>query len=170
MTLALVKPNPVADTTLPKGQLTSTIADMDLSLIREKLVERATAGREKDCPPVQLESLDTAIQDYRGYLFLNLKYPGFPIAPSYDIDEVWHQHILFTKRYSEDCHRIFGEMRHHVPHFGRQTRGVEEDKIILDNTRNLWKDEFGYVPDSYEGMTALTSDNGWSGNVDLTKL
>ncbi len=151
-----------------KGVLPPPIAQMDLSSIKEKLIERATGGREKDCPPVPLERLDEALMDYRRYLFLNLKYPGFPVAPSYDIDEVWHQHILFTRRYGADCERIFGGMRHHIPHFGRQKRNPVEDVRILDNTRGLWQSEFGFVPKSYEGMTALTSDNGWSGNVDLS--
>jgi hypothetical protein len=60
-------------------------------------------------------------------------------------------------------------MRHHVPHFGRNAGNPEEDTRILDNTRALWKREFGFVPKSYDGMTALTSDNGWSGNIDLSK-
>lgn len=154
---------------LPKGELTEAIALMDMIPIKDKLIERATSGREKDNPPVKLEDIDEAIMDYRRYLFLNLRYPGFPIAPSYDIDEVWHQHILFTRRYGTDCQKIFGEMRHHIPHFGRKDRRVEEDKRILDKTRALWEAEFGFIPKSYEGMTALTSDNGWSGNVDLTE-
>lgn len=150
-----------------RGVFSPEIASLDLTLIKEKLIERALSGREITSPPVALDVLDQAIEDYKGYLYLNLRYPGFPIAPSYDIDEVWHQHILFTRKYAADCQVIFGEMRHHVPHFGRDSKSPEQDVIILDNTRDLWKQEFGYVPDSYEGMTALTSDNGWSGNVNL---
>lgn len=153
-----------------KGVLPLAIAQLDLDQVREKLVERAQYGREKDAPPVPLNFLDEAIQDYKHYLFLNLKYPSFPIAPSYHIDEVWHQHILFTKKYAADCKSIFGEMRHHVPHFGRGVRNLEEDMRILGDTHVLWVKEFGAVPSSYDGMTALTSDNGWSGNVDLTTM
>jgi len=150
-----------------RGVLPLSVAELDLSLIEEKLIERAQFGRESRCPPVPLKDLPDVIQDYKKYLFLNLKYHGFPIAPSYHIDEVWHQHILFTKKYADDCEQIFGEIRHHVPHFGRDVRNPEEDMRILDDTRALWMSEFGVVPKSYEGMTALTSDNGWSGNVDL---
>ena len=158
----------VERTEFKRGVLPASISQLDLGLIKEKLIERAQFGREKDSPPISLERLDEAIVDYRRYLFLNLKYPGFPVAPSYDIDEVWHQHILFTRKYAADCQSIFGEMRHHVPHFGRGVRNLEDDMRILDNTRALWKKEFGYTPKSYKDMTALTSDNGWSGNVDLT--
>jgi hypothetical protein len=153
-----------------RGILPLSLVGLNLESVRGKLIERAEYGREKDSPPVPLERLDDAILDYKRYLFLNLKYPGFPVAPSYDIDEVWHQHILFTRKYAADCQNIFGEMRHHVPHFGRDSRNPEEDTRILNNTRALWEKEFGYVPKSYEGMTALTSDNGWSGNVDLTAV
>lgn len=35
--------------------------------------------------------------------------------PSNDIDEVWHQHILYTRKYAEDCKRFIGFFLHHEP-------------------------------------------------------
>ncbi len=154
---------------MPRGVLPRTILELDLSRVRGKLIERAS-GREKISPPIRLDRIDPAVADYRKFLYLNLKYQNFPVAPSYDIDEVWHQHVLFTRQYHPDCVSIFGQMLHHVPHFGRAERNEEEDTRILDNTRGLWVKEFGIVPASYEGMTVRTSDGAWSGNVDLSVL
>ena len=151
-----------------KGYLPDSIQKLDLSLVRGKLEERARLGREVPVPPVPLSLLDEAIEDYRHFWALNLRYPGFPIVPSETIDEVWHQHILFTQQYAADCAAIFGEFRHHVPHFGRAQRNLEEDKRLLCNTLELWAKEYGAIPASYDGMTALTCEGGWSGNVDLT--
>lgn len=151
-----------------KNHLPDSIQELDLSLVRGKLEERARLGREVSAPPVPLALLDEAIEGYRRFLTLNLRYPGFPIVPSEIIDEVWHQHALFTEMYAADCTAIFGEFRHHVPHFGRARRNVEQDKQLLRNTLELWAKEFGAIPASYDGMTALTCESGWSGNVDLT--
>ena len=151
-----------------QGELPQSILAMDLSFVRTKLEDRALVGREKNCPPVLLSRLEAALEDYKKYLFLNLKYEGFPLVPSFEIDEVWHQHILFTEQYAVDCQAIFGGMRHHIPHFRRIERNVAEDLLILENTKAIWRKEFAQVPVSYEGMTELTSTSKWSGNMDLS--
>jgi hypothetical protein len=32
-----------------------------------------------------------------------------------EIDQMWHEFILFTKDYTEFCHEYFGEYLHHLP-------------------------------------------------------
>ena len=60
------------------------------------------------------------------------------------IDEVWHQHILDTNAYAEDCERIFGHFLHHYPYFGMEG---EEDQAKLqscfEETQGIWVEEFG---------------------------
>lgn len=146
----------------------TAIRDLDLSIIHGKLTDRATTGREIINPPVALDNLDQAVEDYRKFLALCEQFRGFPIVPSYDIDEVWHQHVLFTEQYRNDCDAVFGKFFDHVPYFGRNEANVEEDDRVLINTRELWEKVYGYIPASYEGMTAPTSSGGWSGTVDLT--
>jgi hypothetical protein len=146
----------------------SVIRDLDLTVVRGKLIDRATKGREIINPPIALDKIDQAVEDYRKFLALCLEFPGFPIVPSYDMDEVWHQHVLFTAKYREDCNTVFGQFFEHVPYFGRTESNVDEDDRVLTNTRSLWEKVYGYIPDSYEGMTAPTSSGGWSGTVDLT--
>ena len=38
-----------------------------------------------------------------------------PLVPTLEIDEFWHNHILYTQRYTEDCLNIFGHYLHHEP-------------------------------------------------------
>ena len=36
------------------------------------------------------------------------------IVPTKEIDEVWHNHILHTQRYTQDCQAIAGQYIHHM--------------------------------------------------------
>ena len=51
-------------------------------------------------------------------LYIWFKYTDKILPPSEDIDEFWHYHILDTKKYHQDCFKIFGCYRHHNPYFG----------------------------------------------------
>ena len=55
---------------------------------------------------------------YKRYLFLVAKYPSAKPVPNRHLDEFWHQHILDTQAYAEDCQRIFGAFHHHYPYSG----------------------------------------------------
>jgi hypothetical protein len=83
-----------------------------------------------------------AIREYRRFLKLNAKYPGERIVPSQLVDEVWHTHILDTRKYAADCERIFGRFFHHFPYFG-----VLGDSDVRDaaftKTSHFYMKEFG---------------------------
>ena len=68
---------------------------------------------------------------YRKFLTLVKIYPDQTIVPTKDIDTFWHYHILDTRKYMNDCNKIFGNYFHHFPYFG--SRG-EEDRANLDKT------------------------------------
>jgi hypothetical protein len=82
------------------------IAKLDLTRVQAKLAE---TGRS-----------DAAIQElvshYRSFLAQCLRPAGVVNRPSAEADLVWHQHILDTARYAQDCQRIFGRFLHHDPH------------------------------------------------------
>ncbi|RYH48697.1 MAG: glycine-rich domain-containing protein-like [Alcaligenaceae bacterium] len=89
---------------------------------------------------------EAAVQFYKNFLFICRKYldDSAHIAPSIEIDEVWHHHILDTQRYSDDCHQIFGRYIHHFPYFG--TRGNEDFRNLttaFENFQRLHVAEFG---------------------------
>lgn len=81
---------------------------------------------------------------YRKFLFLNHKHPESTVVPSKDVDKFWHYHILDTRKYADDCQKIFGYFLHHFPYFGM--RGDEDAYQLQDafrQTNDMFYREFG---------------------------
>lgn len=111
----------------------SCIDRLDLTDIQKRLVEK-----EKWSP----EDAAEAVRRYKNFLLLLCKYPDQVLAPAPDMDEAWHAHILFTRKYMEDCQNIFGEYLHHTP---AQSSDEEENKAMEKaqvRTANLYLKEF----------------------------
>ena len=120
------------------------LPDFDLSYVTDQmLLEEKKAGLST----LTDEGLANSVRKYRNYLALAKAYPGVPLMPCLDIDEVWHNHVLNTRRYHEDCMGYFGYMLHHNPamptqevaqrsgelyvkHFGREI-GYENRCIVM---------------------------------------
>ncbi len=86
--------------------------------------------------------VEESIMDYRRFLLLIKKHGGrYELAPTKLIDEAWHQHILFTRKYHHDCAVIFGRYLHHFPVLDNENKRF--DFQALDMTRKLYFDEFG---------------------------
>jgi hypothetical protein len=84
---------------------------------------------------------------YKRYLTLVAKYPREAIAPDRDVDRFWHAHILDTRKYIDDCERVFGFYLQHFPYFGM--RGPEDAAALAKagkRTRELYEAEFGGGP------------------------
>ena len=63
------------------------------------------------------------------------------------MDKFWHAHILDTRKYIEDCERVFGCYLHHFPYFGM--RGADDAAALAragERTRALYEEEFGAKP------------------------
>lgn len=134
-------------------------------------------AKEHNCNQDQVAALE---KWYKRFLFLTFKYKAQPIVVSEFIDEFWHQHILDTRKYAEDCTAIFGEFLHHFPYFG--LRGDQDQaalQVAYRTSLQLMKDEFGETPDddmrvfgtnSFDPvLPSLCSDcgNTWSDIVPL---
>jgi hypothetical protein len=52
---------------------------------------------------------------YKNFLILLKENPREELVPTREIDEFWHNHILYTKNYHRDCLNIFGYYLHHEP-------------------------------------------------------
>jgi len=52
---------------------------------------------------------------YKNFLILLKKHHPEFLVPTREIDEFWHNHILYTKRYFRDSQAIFGYYLHHDP-------------------------------------------------------
>ena len=91
--------------------------------------------------------LDLMEQEYRRFLALHLGYPGADIVPCEIVDELWHQHILDTRAYREDCERLFGRFLEHYPYFGMN--GPEDAQALDDayaDTLERYRRAFGEPP------------------------
>src|SRR5512145_2569084 len=94
------------------------------------------------------EYTDSIEAAYRNYLTMLVKYPddAEDILLSKDVDEFWHTHILQTRKYTEDCERVFGNFLHHEPHVGERTAAdLEKRTILAEKTRRLYEQQFGGV-------------------------
>lgn len=91
--------------TLFNTELWSKILKLNLALVRDRMIIKYAWAEQRT---------DEAISAYRQYLYLTQVY-GRPIAPTSDVDEIWHQHILHTNKYAIDCKTVFGRFLHHLP-------------------------------------------------------
>lgn len=86
------------------------ILAIDLVPVREELI------RKKVFRPRRAEE---AVREYRRFLFLQgifLRPDGDGCAvfvPPDEVSEVWHAHILMTRKYAADCETLFGRFLHH---------------------------------------------------------
>lgn len=114
---------------------------LDLANIRMKL-EDTEEGKG-----FTSEESALAESEYRKFLALHLMYPEADIVPCHLVDDIWHQHILDTIAYREDCDAIFGRFLDHFPYFGM--RGEDDAKALFDayeDTLKRYEAAFGPTP------------------------
>lgn len=144
-----------ANSALDDRRVKKYIRNIDFSMLIYKLsVPDANISRVWD-----VEAAEIAVGYYRNFLWLMRKYGhAHVLAPSTEIDEIWHHHILDTYKYHEDCNAIFGAYLHHYPYFGM--RG-DEDLGDLRNsfatTQSLHFQEFGSYIMGFEEETVKLS-------------
>lgn len=89
-------------------------------------------------------NFDVAERTYRQFLTLHAEHPERTLVPNELIDLVWHFHILDTRKYAEDCDRIFGYFLHHDPYFGLGSEeSYEANQRAWSGTQALWEATFG---------------------------
>jgi hypothetical protein len=88
----------------------SYIAQLDLTYI-----VKAMCAPDYPMPRWTLEDAEHSLVLYKNFLMLLKEYPREGLVPTREIDEFWHNHILYTKNYHRDCLHIFGHYLHHEP-------------------------------------------------------
>lgn len=79
----------------------------DLSNVRAKVA--------KNNPTLSEDALNKGEQIYREFLKKAKENPDEKFSPTLLEDEFWHSHILFTRKYMNDCKEYFGYFLHHNP-------------------------------------------------------
>lgn len=80
------------------------------------------------------------VQQYKNFLLLIKKNKGEFLVPTRHVDEVWHNHVLYTKKYFHDCLNIFGHYLHHDP-----AMPGDDPQTLIENykkTKELYLREF----------------------------
>jgi len=125
-------------------------------------VDLARAARRSDSLPSGWDdaTITRALLRYRRFLHLVSLAPETPIAPTADIDFMWHLHMLSPRAYHADCMRLFGDVLDHDGGFGREP---DERPILgacFERTAARWREAFGepYVAVPGEGATSCWHD------------
>ena len=130
-----------------RTELSPRINELDFRRFQEKLhgnnPERGWDG----------EMFDVAVNEYKRFLELKLKYPKKTFSPTKLMDEIWHLHILDTRTYSAECDGIFGKFLHHNPSFGSWDSDFQSDRLNLSqqNLREYYPKLFGESPRDLNG-------------------
>jgi hypothetical protein len=133
----------IADPIAPTQALLALNSLLDLRNVRLKLADPDEGAG------LTSERLDVMEAEYRRFLALHLSYPDADIVPCKLVDQIWHQHILDTAAYREDCDAIFGRFLDHFPYFGM--RGEDDARALHDayaDTIERYTDAFGEPPEN----------------------
>lgn len=95
---------------------------------------------------------------YERFLRLVGMHPHVPHAPTRDIDEMWHIHMLSPKAYHSDCMRLFGEILDHDGGFGKGEGEAAQLQAVFQQTARLWEAIYG---EPYVTAAAHESTNCW---------
>merc|ERR1719410_325670 len=85
------------------------------------------------------------------FLELKRRRPTGFWVPTYDLDAVWHTHMLHPLDYISDTRRLCGQVLKHDDSVNDRSDGAQ----LLQSweaTRNAWKAEFGQEPFKAGGM------------------
>lgn len=83
--------------------------------------------------------------EYRKFLYLICIYSKKKIVPWGDIkgwcplDEMWHEHILDTRKYANDCDKINGKLIHHDPNL---PSGTPDHTNHWEETKRVYRETF----------------------------
>jgi hypothetical protein len=119
---------------------------MNCSIVSIDLVERA--GRSETLKSIPRETLVRHVLDYGRFLLLAKRHPEEAIAPTKNIDEIWHLHMQNPRAYYADCMNLFGEILDHDGGFGATEEEAPMLMATFKRTAQLWEAAYG---ESYIG-------------------
>ncbi|MBB1419681.1 hypothetical protein H5187_20775 [Pseudoalteromonas sp. SG44-1] len=121
-------------------QLNQQVAALNFEKLKWKLTQSAEATWNT-------ELCDFAELEYRKFLSLKKWYPKLSLVPSKLVDKFWHEHILDTRSYMDDCECLFGFYLHHYPYFGIYgDKDQSKLQSSFDETVTVYEEHFGAFP------------------------
>lgn len=118
----------------------------------------AAAAKSDDFTDWNPDRIQRAAERYRRFFLLASKAEG-PVAPTRDIDAMWHLHMLHPRVYYLDCMQVHGEIFDHDGGFGKGEGELPVLQATFERTAQLWQEEYGeeYGP-AVEGVTKCWHD------------
>lgn len=108
---------------------------------------------------------ERAILEYKKFMYL-ASVSDLMVSPSEVIDQVWHQHLIFTQSYQKFCDLLEKQVQH-VPSTHNKEE-FEKFKQARQRTRALYKENFGEPPaDIWEYADMFASLNLTKARVKL---
>src|SRR5687767_10594456 len=122
-------------TTKPVQQVIAAIHALDLRSIKLRMMDPELG--EGWSP----EFANRIEAEYRLFLTMLVRHPADmeDILVSKDVDEFWHNHILHTRKYADDCQKVFGNFLHHNPQtVARSVADRQQRNEAAEKTRRLY--------------------------------
>lgn len=114
-------------------------------------IDLLEAARRSDDFPKDLDDdqVRATFGRYEQFLLLVAKHPGVPLAPTREIDAVWHLHMLRPRAYHDDCMRLLGYLLDHDGGFGKEPEELPVLQRTFLRTAKLWEEAYGerYLPE-----------------------
>ncbi|WP_018939046.1 MULTISPECIES: hypothetical protein [unclassified Thioalkalivibrio] len=118
------------------------VQNLDFSGIKNKMRDPHEGNNWSE------STLEFAEQEYRRFLTLCLLEPHLDVVPSRLVDEFWHNHILDTMAYQDDCQKVFGGYLHHYPYLGLGSAAARRDlDAAFSRTVSAYETHFGPYPE-----------------------
>jgi hypothetical protein len=92
-----------------------------------------------------ISRINGAIDAYLHFLYFTQLFK-FSVNPTADIDEIWHQHILHTRKYNDDCDKVFGKYLHHLPFPSQLNEEKKSTSVFCCNKQDCCNDEPSRLP------------------------
>lgn len=94
-----------------------------------------------------LSEARAALDEYRRFCFLAVTV-AHAVTPSELVDEVWHTHIVDTRRYERFCAEVLQYDLHHVPSRGGRDEDLKHQRQYAD-TLDSYRRFFGLPPSRF---------------------
>lgn len=86
-----------------------------------------------------------AIHEYKKFVYLGVV-SETSVTPPKVIDQVWHEHLLFTRAYRDFCRDVLGRDFDHNPELVQSKRQTELFQVQYAETLALYQSEFAQRP------------------------
>lgn len=112
---------------------------------RHEAATRAFAGKLRRKLGWDTRFALRAIDEYRKFVFLGVTGDS-PVTPSKVIDQVWHEHLLFTKPYREFCRDVLHHDFDHHPELVPVDTQTEAFSQQYEQTLQRYVEQFNVLP------------------------